>query len=148
MNNICTFFGHRDCPHTLKPLLQQVLIYLIEQHTVTVFYVGRQGAFDAIACTVLQELTLKYPSISYAIVLEKPPGIAEHFNGIHTILPECVETAPPRYAISRRNDWMLRQADYVITYITHTWGGAAHFAQKARRQNKTVINLTDLPHPL
>lgn len=29
----------------------------------------------------------------------------------------------------------------VVTYITHPWGGAAQFAQKALRQNKQVINL-------
>ena len=49
---------------------------------------------------------------------------------------------PPRFAIARRNGWMLKQADFVVTYVTHDWGGAAQFAEKARRQGKTVLNLT------
>ena len=30
---------------------------------------------------------------------------------------------------------------YAITYITHTWGGAYQYAEKARCQKKVVINL-------
>ena len=33
------------------------------------------------------------------------------------------------------------QPDYVVTYITHTWGGAYQYAAKAKRQKKVVINL-------
>jgi hypothetical protein len=36
---------------------------------------------------------------------------------------------------------MLRQADYVVTYITHSWGGAAQFAELGKRKGKTIINL-------
>ena len=60
-----------------------------------------------------------------------------------TILPEGIENVPPRYAISWRNSWMLRRSDFVVTYITHSYGGAAQFAAKAVRQKKVVINLAD-----
>jgi len=36
---------------------------------------------------------------------------------------------------------MIEQSDYVVTYITHSWGGAAQFAEKAKRQKKGIINL-------
>ena len=39
---------------------------------------------------------------------------------------------------------MLKRADYVVTYITHDWGGAAQFARKAAKQGKTVVKL---PYP-
>ena len=51
----CTFFGHRDCPSSIKPILREVLIDLIENHTVDMFYVGQQGAFDGIVRSVLKE---------------------------------------------------------------------------------------------
>ena len=57
------------------------------------------------------------------------------------MFPEGLEFAPPRFAISRRNEWMLKRADYVVTYVTHGWGGAAQFAEKAKRQGKAVIDL-------
>ena len=58
-----------------------------------------------------------------------------------TMLPEGIESVHPHYAISWRNNWMLKQSDYVVTYITHTYGGAYRYAEKARRQKKVVINL-------
>ena len=36
---------------------------------------------------------------------------------------------------------MIKQSDYVVTYITHSWGGAAQFAEMAERQSKEVIRL-------
>ena len=44
MEKACTFFGHRDCPSSIKPKLREVLIDLIENHAVDMFYVGQQGA--------------------------------------------------------------------------------------------------------
>lgn len=132
----CTFFGHRDCPAAVKPKLRAVLVELIEQHGVEQFYVGRQGAFDGMVWSVLRELAEQYPHISYAVVLERLPERREESDTqdfSDTIFPEGLEFAPPRFAISRRNEWMLKQADFVVTHITRPWGGAAQFAEKARR---------------
>ena len=138
----CTFFGHRDCPDTIKPRLREVLVDLIENHNVDMFYVGNQGRFDAIVRGVLRDLQHEYPQINYAVVLAYMPGKqTEHDDFSDTMLPEGIESVHPRYAISWRNNWMLKQSDYVVTYITHSWGGAAQYAEKAKRQKKHVINL-------
>ena len=143
----CTFFGHHECPDFIKVKLREVLIDLITNHNVDMFYVGNQGRFDAIVRGVLRELKKEYPQmrINYAVVLAYIPGKQnEYDNSSDTMLPEGIESVHPRYAISWRNNWMLRQSDYVITYITHSWGGAAQYAAKAARQGKTVINLADI----
>ncbi len=36
----CTFFGHRDCPDAIETKLREVLIDLITNHGVDMFYVG------------------------------------------------------------------------------------------------------------
>ena len=108
------------------------------------FYVGNQGRFDAIVRGVLRDLKNEYPQINYAVVLAYMPGKRTEYDDYsNTILPEGIESVHPRYAISWRNNWMLQQSDYVVTYITHSWGGAAQYADKARRQKKTVINISD-----
>ena len=140
----CSFFGHRECPDLIKIKLREVLIDLITNHDVDMFYVGNQGRFDAIVRSVLQELKKEYPQINYAVVLAYMPGKQTEYDDYSdTMLPEGIESVHPRYAISWRNNWMLRQSDYVVTYITHGWGGAAQYADKARRQKKTVINISD-----
>ena len=140
----CTFFGHRECPDSIKPKLRPVMIDLINNHDVDMFYVGNQGQFDAIVRGVLRELKKEYPQINYAVVLAYMPGKRTEYDDYSdTMLPEGIESVHPRYAISWRNNWMLQQSDYVVTYITHSWGGAVQYADKARRQKKIVINISD-----
>ena len=57
----CTFFGHHNCPSSIKPKLREVLIDLIENYSVDMFYVGQQGAFDGLVRSVLKELVSVYP---------------------------------------------------------------------------------------
>lgn len=141
----CTFFGHRECPDSIKPQLREVLIDLVTNYDVEMFYVGNQGRFDAIVRGILRELEKDYPQINYTVVLAYIPGKQNEYDDYSdTMLPEGIKSVHPRYAISWRNNWMLRQSDYVVTYITHAWGGAAQYAAKAARQGKTVINLTDI----
>ena len=141
----CTFFGHRDCPSSIKSKLRKVLTDLIESHAVDMFYVGQQGSFDSMVRSVLKELVSLYPHINYAVVLERMPPKRDEFDTrdySDTMLPEGIETVHPRFAISWRNKWMIKQSDYVVTYVTHSWGGAAQFAELAEKQKKTVINVT------
>ena len=140
----CTFFGHHDCPSSIKPMLREVLVDLIENHAADMFYVGQQGAFDGIVRSVLKEIVLVYPHIRYAVVLERLPAKRGEFDTrdySDTMLPEGIETIHPRFAISWRNKWMIKQSDYVVTYITHSWGGAAQFAELAEKQKKTIVKL-------
>ena len=138
----CTFFGHRDCPDTIRPKLRETLIDLIKNHNVDMFYVGNQGRFDAIVRDVLRDLKHKYPQIRYSVVLAYMPGRKTEYDDYSdTMLPEGIESVHPRYAISWRNNWMLKQSDYVVAYITHTWGGAAQSSKMGERIHKNVIYL-------
>lgn len=139
----CTFFGHRDCPEAIKSKLKTTIVDLIERQGVDMFYVGNHGTFDALVRTTLRELMPEYPNVQYAVVLAYMPQEKVCKDCFVTILPEGIELVPRRFAISWRNKWMLRQSDIVVTYVTHSWGGAAQFAEIARRQKKMVINLVD-----
>lgn len=139
---VCTFFGHRNCPETIKPYLREVLTDLIINQEVDTFYVGNQGQFDAIVRSVLRKLEKEHPEIHYVVVLAYLPGEKNEYDDFSdTILPEGIEAVHPRYAIEWRNRWMLQRADFVVTYIAHPWGGAAKFAEQAKRQGKTMVNL-------
>lgn len=140
--SFCTFFGHRDCPDSIKLKLREVLLDLVLQQNVNMFYVGNQGGFDAIVRGVLRELKNEYPQINYAVVLAYMScSQNENEDTSDTMLPEGIEFVHPRYAISWRNNWMLQRSDFVVTYITHSWGGAAKFADKAKKQGKRVFNI-------
>ena len=139
---VCTFFGHKDTPKEIEPTLRSTLIDLIENKNVTVFYVGNNGSFDAMVRCQLEDLSHTYP-ITYSVVLAYlPTKKSEYDDHTNSILPEGIETAPKRFAISYRNKWMVGQADIVVTYVTHSFGGAAQFKEMAVKQGKTVIELS------
>ena len=115
---------------------------MIENHNVDMFYVGHQGQFDAIVHRVLKELKAEYPTVNYAVVLAYMPSEKTEYDDYSdTMLPEGIETIHPHYAISWRNNWMLKQSDYVVTYITHAWGGAAQYTKKAKSAGKQILEL-------
>lgn len=141
---VCTFFGHRDCPVSIKPKLRSVLIDLIENRDVDMFYVGQQGILDAMVRSVLEDLATVYPHIDYNVVLTRKPKKHEKPTAEdipHTIFPEGIESVSPRSTLFWHNTWMLERSDYVVTWVTRPWGGAAQFAEVAQMQKKTVINL-------
>lgn len=139
----CTFFGHRECPDSIAISLHEVLLHLIVSEGVELFYVGNQGKFDALVHRQLKNLALQFPNLRYAVVLAYLPTKQQGMNFPDTMFPEGLESVHPRFAIDWRNRWMLAQSDVVVTYVTHTWGGAARYVQQAYRQGKTVVNLAE-----
>lgn len=143
----CTFFGHRDSPETIKPKIRAAVIDLIENHGVTMFYVGNQGNFDRLVRSVLKEVTTAYPGVGYAVVLAYMPSakvanLYEDFSD--TMLPEGIEKVPKRFAIPWRNKWMIEHADYVVTYVTRSCGGSAKFQGISIKMDKRIYDLTTL----
>ena len=141
-----TFFGHKDTPKEIEPTLRSTLIDLIKNKNVTVFYVGNNGNFDTMVRHQLKDLSQLYP-ITYSVVLAYLPTEKNKYDNLtNTIYPEGLETAPKRFAISWRNKWMIQQADIVVTYVTHNFGGAARFKEMAERQKKYVIAISNNSH--
>ena len=137
-----TFFGHKDTPKEIEPTLRSTLIDLIESQNITVFYVGNNGNFDSMVRRQLEDLSHTYP-ITYSVVLAyMPTKKSEYDDFSNTILPEGIEKAPKRFAISYRNKWMVEQSDVVVTYVTHGFGGAAQFKETAEKQGKKIIELS------
>ena len=64
-------------------------------------------------------------------------------DGVETIYPEGLETAPPKFAITKRNKWMVQECTHLIAYVRNTWGGAYDAMELAKRKKKHVINLAD-----
>lgn len=150
---VCTFFGHRECPE-LKPYIRAVLEELIIHHNVDTFLVGSSGQFDRQVRSVLKQLSQELPHIRYAVVLAYMPGNRrQEEESSDTMLPEEIERTHPKFAIDKRNRWMLDQADYVVTHICHSWGGAWKYAEIARKKQKSVYNIdkdnpASLPMPI
>lgn len=142
-----TFFGNRDTPPTVRPILEKVLTDLIENHGAKQFIVGNQGNFDAMVLQTLHWLKPVYPEIMFCVVLAYMPIRRDAPSFKHptfTIVPEGLEFTPHRYCIDKRNRWMVTEADTVITYTPYSFGGAAKFKNIAQKKGKQVIELSEI----
>ncbi len=141
---VVAFFGHKDTPSAVKPLLEQTVQRLIEENEDINFLVGTHGAFDFMAQSVLGQTLQSYPHITCHIVLSYiPVERNSEQNALPTLVPKGIESAPKRFAISFGNNYMVNECDIIVCYITHDWGGAAQFVEKAKKKGKVIINLAE-----
>lgn len=136
------FFGHRDTGEEILPLLEKTVRFLIEKEKADVFYVGTQGAFDRMVEGLLHRLSCEYPHIEAIAVLAYPPQTGkEGALLVQTLLPAEAVVGPPRFAILRRNKWMLENCDAVVCYVRHSFGGAAAMKRAAVTLKKRIFEI-------
>ena len=135
-------FGHRDVTHDIRSKLQFIIEQLITEKQIYNFYVGHQGQFDSMVRSVLKELKVKYPHIRYTVVLAYMPD--EHIKEVYgedTLYPDGLETVPKRFAISKRNDWLIAHSCIAVCYVHKITGGAAKFREKAEKKGLKVVDV-------
>lgn len=138
----CTFFGHRDAPETIRPILEKTIFTLIEKYNVKTFYVGHQGNFDSMVRQVLRNLKSQHPHIRFYIVLAyRPVHTSLLRTSEESLYPFDPESVSPRYAILERNKWMIDQADYAVIYAKHSIGNAAKMQEIAKEKHKHILPL-------
>ena len=133
-----TFCGHEDFYGDVKCWLRETVEALILRGADD-FLLGGYGGFDACAASVVWAFKKKYPTIRSTLVLPYLDRTVDASKYDGTLYPP-LENVPRRYAISRRNEYMVNEADIVVAYVTHGWGGAATTLAYAKRKKKEIIN--------
>ncbi|MBR4661978.1 MAG: DUF1273 family protein [Clostridia bacterium] len=139
---VVTFCGHNETPsETVKERLRQVVEDLIGEGA-TLFLLGGYGGFDRLAAEVVWSLKKAHPEIHSTRVI--PYLDREYSTDIYddTTFPP-LESVPRKFAISKRNEWMVDQADVLVAYVTHDWGGAATTLQYAKRKKKRIVSVAE-----
>ena len=136
---IVTFCGHSKIYETceISKWLDIILPSLIEGGAAT-FYLGGYGDFDSLAAAAVQRQKAIYPNIESVLVLAYLNRDVDISRYDGTTYPP-LEKVPPRYAIVRRNEWMVRESDVVISGVTHGWVGAAKTLDYARHRQKVIF---------
>ena len=145
---IITFTGHSIIPNDpkIKTTVQQQIENNILTSESSICYLGGYGQFDNLCAHICKELKQKYSNIEIVYVTpyissEKSTNpILNTFD--YSIYPP-IENTPPKFAISKRNEWMICKSDIVIAYVDHNFGGAYKSLQIAKRKKKKIINIYD-----
>ena len=134
-----TFCGHKEVAdrESVEQWIYSVCTDLIARGA-SEFYLGGYGSFDYLCAATLRELKKVHPHIRLVLILPYLNSSMLTDGYDETIYPP-LESVPKRFAISRRNEWMVRESDAVVAYVTHGWGGAVKTLEYARRQKKEIL---------
>lgn len=136
-----TFCGHRDIvpSEELVCSLRETVIQLVKEGA-DEFLLGGYGAFDRMAAHVVGELKRTYPQLQLCLILAYLDQKINSTEYDTTIFPP-LESIPKKYAIIRRNRWMVENSDVVIACVNHGWGGAAATLSYAITKKKRIFQL-------
>ena len=145
---IITFAGHSSFiePEEIKVRLTTILENFLASYDYISFYCGGYGKFDLFCAKALNSLKEKHRNFEIIFVtpyMMTDAGRSKSFSLqlYDSILYPPLETVPKRFAINKRNEWMIVQADLVISYIDHEFGGAYKTFAYAKKKKKKIIEL-------
>ena len=142
-----SFFGHSDFIYNdeIKSKIFEILTELGKTNELQ-FYLGGYGNFDELA----YEVCKLYKEKSYnGKLIFVTPYIDTNYSKLNTaqsyydeIIYPALEKVPKRLAILKRNEWIIKQSDMVVTFVKFSWGGAFIAHTYAMKEKKKVINLS------
>lgn len=147
---IITFCGHSNASFTAEEtkLIFAILEQKIRENHADTFYLGDYGDFDRLCYIALTTLKKSYPNIKLIFIT---PYIDTNYSKMRNakdkydeIIFPPLEQVPKRLAISKRNEWMVDNADFVIAYVKYSWGGASKTLEYAKRKGKPYINIANI----
>ena len=141
------FCGHRDyyLDENRKTELKNLIENLILSERFIEFYLGGNGKFDYTCLAVLKEL--KKSKNNFEIVFVTPYLDDNYLkrrneNGNYDkILYPPIEKTPKRFAIEKRNNYIVDNVDLIICYVEHKFGGAYKMYKRAINRGVKCYNL-------
>ncbi len=124
---------------------ERLIEKLITEEDVAEFWVGNYGEFDRLAGNIVLRLKLKYPHIVLNLVV---PYVTEKMNQINflyyerydeIIMADMPVNTPIRLKILKCNQYMVKNARFLICYVKNAFGGAAKTLEYAERQKHIKI---------
>lgn len=144
---VITFFGHAKNTYTKND--EERLYKLIEkvaEGNMVDFFLGGYGNFDSLAKKCVKKYKETHTDTKTVFVTpylnkwldDRKVYIEKEYDEV--LYPELEQT-PLKYAITKRNEWMIEQADYIIFYVQNHFGGAYSALTYAIKINKPYTNL-------
>ncbi len=145
---IITFAGHSRMTITneLREQIKRIIKNNLKPEPVK-FYCGGYGAFDFACAQIIKDLKQEYSNIESIFVTPyindaRLANIMSSELYDSSIYPD-LEITPYRFAISKRNEFMIDKADLLICYVRRDFGGAYKTLLYAKRKHKQIINIAE-----
>ena len=149
---IITFLGHSSLYNCcdLYDKVKNAIIENTKPDEETVFYCGGYGDFDNLCASVCRSLKDERSKLEIIFVTpyltesqQQKTNAFIKSNLYDSIIYPPLESTPKKFAIIKRNEWMVEKSDLIIAYVNLSYGGAYKALAYAKKKKKTIINLAD-----
>lgn len=145
---IVTFCGHGDYRKNAED--EQKILEILEREVgdnECEFFLGNYGLFDSFACSCATKFKATHPNARLIFVT---PYMDEKYiksktelnHNFDQIVYPPLENVPKKFAISRRNEWVVDSADVVIACVSYSFGGAYKTYSRAKKKGKKLYNIS------
>ena len=145
-----TFCGHRTLTETnilyeeLKKILEGIFQIAQTMQEKLVFYCGGYGAFDSLAAKGVAEIRKRYTEVKSELIFVTPYILGEQRKNplfekeYDEIVYPPLENVPFRFAIIRRNEWMVDHSAHVIAVFNEEKGGTKNTVDYAEKHGVQI----------
>lgn len=147
MSKVCCGFGHRQVFQNIDEELDKAIRYCINDGC-RIFYTGDMGDFDRKFASTVRRYKHKYDDIKLILVCpyltKKLQVYKEYYEEMYDdiIIPTELADIHYKQIITKRNQWIIDNSDYVISYTFRDYGGAYNAYKYATKQKKSIIKIT------
>ena len=144
---VITFCGHSNYSYNAEN--ENLMLSLFEEvigGESVEFFLGGYGGFDAFAYRCAKKYKAKHANAKIILVtpyidkwLEDRKDYLQH--AYDEIVYPNIENAPKKFAVIKRNEWMVNQSDYIFCYVETHYGGAYKTLLYAFKHGKKFFNL-------
>lgn len=132
-----SLIGHREVENfrSVEEQLEDIIKIYLEEKEYVEFYIGRNGEFDTLAASVIKRAQNDYGQSNSSLILVIPYSLAniEDMEKYYDEVYYPCELYDVHYksAITKRNEWFVKNSDVLIANVTRDYGGAAECVKKA-----------------
>ena len=142
-----SFIGHRqiDRFRFVEEHLDQIISELLNNKEYVEFYVGRNGDFDTMVASAVKRGQKAYGAANSSLILVLPYTVSdmellEQFYD-EIWLPEELYKVHYKSAITKRNEWLVKNSDLFVAYVVNDSGGAAYCLKQAQKEGVQIKNI-------
>ena len=141
------FIGHREiCEnYRLEDQIEQIAKDKLCEQEYVEFYVGRNGDFDVSVASAIKRAQKAVGHNNSCLILLQPYPMKddEYYEKFYDEIQYPVDSrAHPKAAITKRNRWMIENAELLVAFVEKKRKGGAMTALKyAQARGVKIINL-------
>ena len=141
------FIGHREIygHYRLEEKIEQIAREKLHEKEYVEFYVGRNGDFDISVASAIKRAQKAVGHHNSCLILLQPYPMKddEYYEKFYDELQYPVDSKThPKAAITKRNQWMVENAELLVAFVEEgRKGGAFNTLKYAQKIGVEIINL-------